>query len=653
VGAASPKRSRWAEAAAGLPGARPAPLPASPSPELCFLVEAPPGGQGWVHEIKYDGYRLLAIIEGGRARLRTRGGEDWTGRFPELAAALASLPAGSAILDGEAAVADASGRTDFSALQRHLQEGGAAVAYFLFDLLYLDGLDLTACPLSGRRQLLARLLAGAPAPLVLAGQIEGRGAEVLAEACRLGLEGVISKRADSPYRGRRSRDWLKTKCGLRQEFVIGGLTRPKGGRSGFGALLLGVYDGKELRYAGRVGTGFDARRLADLSRRLARLVRPQSPFAGKVPGLRDIAAWVEPELVAEVAFAGWTRDGLARQASFVSLREDKPAGEVRREAEQPQEVGRMPKRTNRRPDPAGAEAESVISGVALTSPERLVYPEAHLTKADLANYLAAVAGRMLPLLARRPLTLVRCPEGMSGECFYQRHAAPAFPRAVRRKYLAEVIEGEALYVTDTAGLAGLAQAGVLEIHHWGCRIDRPERPDIMVFDLDPGPGVELAELIAAALEIRERLEGVHLASFVKTTGGKGLHVEVPLARRSTWQEVGDFTAALAGEMAKDHPERYVINMRKALRQGRIFIDTLRNRHGASAVAAYSPRAKPGAPVATPLAWEELSPKLDPAAFTVATLPRRLATSRDPWADFGTLRQALTAKAISAFSRPRA
>lgn len=399
-----------------------------------------------------------------------------------------------------------------------------------------------------------------------------------------------------------------------------------------------------------MGTGFDETQLQALSRRLAALARPESPFAGSVPGSSEVAAWVAPELVAEVAFAGWTAGGLVRQAAFLGLREDKSAREVAREDAQPEEGAEVGTNVAKGRQAKAGEADAArVSGVALTSPDRLVYPQAHLTKADLARYFAAVARHMLPLVARRPLTLVRCPEGLSGDCFYQRHAGPAFPVAVGRTYLAEVIEGEALYVADAAGLAGLAQAGVLEIHCWGCRIDRPERPDKLVFDLDPGPGMGLPELIEAALEIRQRLHGAGLVGFVKTTGGKGLHVEVPIARRASWQEAGAFAAALAGSMAADRPGRYVVNMRKALRAGRIFIDTFRNHHGASSVAAYSPRARPGAPVATPLAWDELDEKLDPSRFTVTTLPERLARIADPWEGFAEMRQALSRTALKAVS----
>lgn len=620
-----------------LPQARAAPLPADPAPQLATLVTAVPAGDQWLHEIKYDGYRMLARLERGQVRLLTRNGHDWAARFPAVAAALAGLPVDAAVLDGELVVVGPDGSTDFQALQNVLSgKGGGPLAYFLFDLLHLDGYDLTRLPLIERKALLRQLIAtaAAPTPLRYSDHVQGHGETIYAEACRRGLEGVISKRLDGRYAPGRGRSWCKTKCQQRAEFVIGGFTEPQGSREGFGALLLGYYDAAgKLRYAGKVGTGFDQEALASLSAKLQRLERMTPPFA-EPPGPSELklARWVRPELVAEVAFGDWTGDGRLRHPSFQGLREDK----------RPQEV------TRDLPEPAPPEAGGDrLAGVTLSHPERILWPEQGLSKRALAQFYADIADWILPHVVDRPLSLLRCPEGHDRECFFQRHLSEARLPAVDAVPIREKAKvADHVVIHDLAGLISLIQLGVLEIHPWGARAQAPERPDLMVFDLDPDPAVDWSAVCAAALEVRERLRGLGLESYLKVTGGKGLHVVAPLKPALDWDAHKAFTRALAESMARDAPRLYTANMSKAKRRGRIFVDYLRNGRGATAIAAYCTRARPGAPVAAPLRWEELDGLAGADLYTVANLRRRLAALRsDPWEGFFQQRQGVSAKAM--------
>lgn len=639
-----------------LRGARPGPMPAQPRPQMAMLVDVPPVGrrQGdWLHEIKHDGYRLLLVIEHGKARLVTRSGQDWTHRFPELARAASALPLTQAVLDGEAVVLDEHGRSDFQALQNALKGlGSGTLAMFLFDLLHAEGHDLTGCRLIERKEALREVLGAAgPSVLRFSDHIAGQGAAVLENACRLGLEGIVSKRADALYEPRRAPSWLKVKCGQRQEVVVGGWTDPKGARSGFGALLVGVRDEQgRLTYAGKIGTGFDARTLGELSARLAGLAVDEPPFSStRGMGRLGEAHWVRPELVAEVEFAGWTRAGIMRQPSFKGLREDKPASEVVRE---------IPAKVPGRPDgtrAADARRKPARAGARLTSPGKLIVPDTGLTKAGLADYYREVAWLMLPHVADRPLSLVRCPGGLDEGCFYQRHPAGGLPPGVRGVLVPEVADAKGgkgqggrtertwLSVADLDGLMALVQIGALEIHAWGARCDELERPDRLVLDLDPGQGVEPARVAAAAHGLRELLDGLGLTGFVKATGGKGFHVVVPLSRKPGWDELREFSRAVSEEMSVRHAGEFVTVATKSRRSGRIFIDWLRNARGASSIAPYSTRARPGAPVAAPLEWSELTPDLAPDAFDVEGMRRRVAGLRsDPWQGFFDLRQGLTA-----------
>jgi bifunctional non-homologous end joining protein LigD len=503
-----------------------------------------------------------------------------------------------------------------------------------------------------RKARLARVLKGRRGRLRYSEHFDVPGRRVFARACRLGLEGIIAKRKQAPYTSGRGQAWLKVKCVARQELVIGGYTDPEGARADFGSLLLGVHDREgRLVYAGRVGTGFDQPTLESLGARLRKLERHASPFAaaGPRPPARG-AHWVKPELVAEVAFTEWTRDGLLRHPAFLSLREDKPAAQIVRE------TSRALRPARAHPIAGGSAAPVEVAGVRLTHPDRVLYRDQAITKLGLARYYEAVADWIVPHVSDRPLSLVRCPEGDRGACFYQKHAAPGVPKQVKRVRIRESGGGTAsyLYVDDLPGVVALAQIGVLEIHPWGTRVGRLERPDRLVLDLDPAPGLPWPRVVEAAEEARTLLRDLGLVSFVKTTGGKGLHVVVPLRPETGWDALRSLGEGIGAEMARRAPERYTINPLKTARRGRIFIDYLRNIRGATAVAAYSPRAKPGAPISTPLTWAELSAGPDPAAFTVATVPTRLATLRkDPWADFFSVDQAITARTATALAPPAA
>jgi bifunctional non-homologous end joining protein LigD len=626
--APKPKRGRAARPKPrdlpSVPGARRAPPPADLEPQLATLVKEPPRGDEWVHEMKLDGFRILARVEGGHARLWSRNAKDWTARFPSVARAVEKLGVPTAILDGEVAMVMPDGRTSFNALQNaHDGETEGVLTYFVFDLPYLDGFDLTRATLEERKKVLQGLLAGAPPPLRYSEHVVGSGPEFLREACRLKLEGIVSKRRDAPYTQGRARTWLKLKCQQEQELVVGGFTEPEGQRSGIGALLLGVYDDGKLRYAGKVGTGFSVKTAEDLRRRLDRLAQPANPFGEKVPEMRR-ARWVKPELIANVSFGEWTPDGRLRHPSFKSLRDDKAPREVVRE------------KAVAPPAPRAARDGSVeIEGVRITNADRVVYPDHGITKRDLAQFYVAIADWILPHLVDRPTTLVRCPEGLAGECFYQKHIGTWAPPSLRRVKIQEKRKvGEYLVVDDLPGLVGLVQIGILEIHTWNSVVEHLERPDRIVLDLDPAEDVPWEATIAAARVVRARLEDHGLASFVKTTGGKGLHVVAPIVRGPSWDECLEFSHGVADDLVREAPQAFVAVMSKARRTGRIYVDYLRNQRGATSVAAYSTRAKPDAPVSTPLAWEELRPDVESTHWTVANLQRRLASLRkDPWAGF--------------------
>jgi bifunctional non-homologous end joining protein LigD len=617
-------------------GARKAPLPDMILPELASIAESAPEGGGWLHEIKYDGYRLLIRVKDHRARLYTRNGNDWTERFSSIADAAARLPVREAWLDGEAVVTRPDGTTSFQDLQNALSSGKMdALSCYVFDIMYLDGYDLRAAALIDRKKLLEALITAAGAKdarIRYSDHVTGHGGVFLERACGYHVEGVISKSLGSPYVSGRTRSWLKSRCYQRQEFVIGGYTEGRGGRSGFGALILGVYGPDGLQYKGRAGTGFDERLLTGLGVRLRKIKTGTCPFSDPPtgPGAREIQ-WVRPKLVAEVSFTGWTEGGVMRHPVFVGLREDKPAKEV------------VMEETRTALPAIGGAGEYLIEGVALTNPDRVLYPETGLTKAGLAGYYMTVAGLMLPHLKGRPLTLVRCPEGRDKECFYQKHADRNVPEKLPRIPLKE--DGKKydyMAAESRADIMRLVRMGVLEIHTWGSRTDRVEYPDRIVFDIDPGPDVAWKKVAAVAILLRDRLLELGLTSFLKTTGGKGLHVVVPIERRHGWDETAAFAKAVAEDFAKAFPRELTSSPAKNKRASRIFIDYLRNLRGATAVEVYSTRAMEGAPVAAPIAWEEIYDGERPGPFTVKNLPVRLkALKKDPWEDYFRVRQRIT------------
>lgn len=633
-----------------LPGARPGKIPRTFKPQMATLSADVPAGEDWLHELKFDGYRMLAFVSGGKVRLVTRNGNDWTQRFPSIAKAVAQLDIDDSILDGEVVWLDAEGRSDFQELQNFLKRGvDSSLVYYLFDAPYLVGYNLMETPLIQRKRALERVVQAANAandgPLRYSDHIQGQGGVVLKQACQADQEGIVSKRADSGYQQTRSTAWLKEKYHQRQEFVIGGYTRPEGSRVGFGALLLGYYRDGDLVYAGRVGTGFTNDTLRDVSGKLIPRVRATPPFVDPPTGAesRDVR-WVKPVLVGEVEFTEWTDEGLLRHPSFKGLRSDKPAEEIVRE--QRKMAVKQSGATRRS---KGAKSHSVVAGVRITHPDRVLYAGARVTKLDVARYYEQMADWILPYVSGRPLTIVRCPDGQGGEGFYQKHWTESLPDAVRSVDV-EVSDGVDKYVMieDLAGLVSLVQMGVLEFHPWSARDFNLRRPDFLVFDLDPGEGVAWKNVVAGAKAMRGKLTSLGLESFPRTTGGKGLHVVVPILRRSTWKIAKAFAKAIADAMVRDDPRRFIATMSKAERRGKIFVDYLRNQRGATAIASYSTRARAGATVATPLNWDELTARLDPRKFTVKTVPARLAELKaDPWADFAAQKQSISAKLMAA------
>ncbi|HXX86541.1 MAG TPA: DNA ligase D [Casimicrobiaceae bacterium] len=638
-------------------GARKAPFPRRIDVQLATLVKSPPEGPAWVHEIKYDGYRMLCSIANGEAHLMSRNGKDWTDAFAALARTLASLPVDSACLDGEVVVVDAKGRTSFQALQNAIGPTASArsLSYFAFDLLYLNGYDLRGVALTQRKRILQELLASAPPSVKYSEHFAAPGAAFFKNVCDLGLEGMVSKRGDLPYQAGRGTAWQKAKCLQRQEMVVGGFTDPEGSRHGFGALLLGVYDPDgRLAYAGKVGTGFNDATLSALSRTLAGIKQKQSPFSNPPTGAEGRRAhWVKPKLVAEVAFTEWTDDGTLRHPSFLGLRSDKPATEVVREravsvsgdnpADPPPSKTAARAATRARSDP------NAIAGITLTNPDKALYPEAKISKRDLALYYAAVGERMLPHLIDRPLTLYRCPNGWGKGCFYQKKAEDSVSAAITRVRVTGGDGTTANYMmaNSLSAIVALVQMGVLELHPWGSRAKHLGRPDWIIFDLDPADDVAWEDVKQAALLVKALLENIGFEPFLKTTGGKGLHVVIAIEPSVGWDEVKGFTKAVAELLQRTFPDRFTANLMKVSRHGKVFIDYLRNSEGATAIAPYSTRARANAPVSTPLAWDELSRDVRFAHFHVGNVPKRLAKLKaDPWRDLDKKATSLT-KAVMA------
>jgi bifunctional non-homologous end joining protein LigD len=647
-----------------LPGAVKSPMPREVEPQLATLVDEAPSGEQWIHEVKFDGYRLLAYLDKGEVHLITRGLKDWTGDFPIIRDELAKLGVQSAILDGEAVALNEAGISNFQTLQSTLKAGTNALAYFVFDVLYVNGYDLRKCALADRRHVLQEMLghtAGdTSSPLRFSEAITGQGRDVFTHACKLAMEGVISKRLDSPYVSDRTKAWVKSKCIARQEMVIGGYTDPRRSRTGFGALLIGYYQDGALTYAGKCGTGFDIPMLQDLHKRLERMEQRKCPFTPEPRGyqVRD-AHWVKPVMVAEIEFTEWTNDGRLRHPAFVALREDKPAIEVVREKavhstsradrngrHEPLEEDTAPFEPNqgsdngmakkapapRRITRAAPAEDPTVLGVTISHPDRLLYKGEGVRKLDMALYYEAIADRMLEQIAGYPLVLVRCPQGTGAACFYQKNWSE---EPLKGTHLVSIKEstGDNKYVVidKPVGLIGLVQRGVLEFHMWGSKENNIECPDHVVFDFDPGPGVEWSAVVQGALDCRRRLKKLGLESFVKFSGGKGLHVVMPMRATVDFDEAKDWAHVIAQQMELDDPDRYVSNMSKAKRKGKIFVDYLRNGRGATAVAPYSTRSRPGAPVSLPMTWKEVEGLTEPPHFNVVDAVKRLRT--DPWKDY--------------------
>jgi bifunctional non-homologous end joining protein LigD len=614
-------------AKAPLKGAKKSAMPDFIEPALATLAGKAPQGTRYIHEIKFDGYRLQVHIDKGKVQLFTRSGLDWTGRFGRnLSAAFKNLPVTSALIDGELVVENEAGASNFSMLQMDLaaKKSGRFI-FYAFDLLYLDGYDLRGAPLVERKEALQAIITSGPDIVRYSEHFEADGETILRHACRLSLEGLVSKLRDAPYRSGRSKSWIKSKCTARQEFVIGGYAISTTSPKAIGSLALGVYEDGKLRHVGRVGTGFSARVAADLFKKLKPLQQEKSPFAGRLAAeaVRDLQ-FVKPLLVAEVEYRNWTGDGNLRHASFHGLRDDKPATEVVKEGAADAAM----------PTPESSQ-KPPRSTVTLTHPDRLYWPDDGITKEGLAHYYAELWQYIAPYIVARPLSLLRCPDGVGKACFFQKHAWKGINRFIK---LVDDPKDKAtepfLIIDELDGLIALTQAGVLEIHPWGSSLAALEQPDTMIFDLDPSEDVSWNAIIAAARDIKARLEEVGLAAFVKTSGGKGLHVCVPLKPKASWDEVKGFAKALAESMAKESPDKFISIATKAKRKGLIFIDYLRNGRGATAVAPYSTRARAGAAVSMPLAWDELNSKIGPAHFTISNALARLSRLRsDPWASF--------------------
>jgi bifunctional non-homologous end joining protein LigD len=628
--------------------------------QLTTQASSPPNDAGWLHELKLDGYRIQARKDGAKVQLLTRSGLDWTARMKSISADVAKLPCESAILDGEVVVLAANGTTSFADLQAAFQDGARKpLTYFVFDLLHLNGRNLRNLTLIERKALLTKLVAGAGEGIQASEYLETDGQQMFHKACELHAEGIVSKRADGKYTSGRSSDWLKLKCIHEQEFVVGGFTLPSKGHAGIrgvGALLLGYYRDGNLIYAGRTGTGFTRPSHKSVRDRLEPLRRATSPFEAPPSEAKRGAIWVKPQLVAQVNFATWTADNLVRQASFKGLREDKPASEVVRE-----EATTAPKprraQSVSHAAPAGAAAKLApakrsgsaktleIAPVRLTHPDKIIDAESKLTKQQLANYLWAVAPHMLPHIAGRPLSLVRCPGGAQRPCFFQKHFNATLPAGVESVEVPDKKIGkpEAYITLSTAqALAGLAQIGVLEIHPWGSRNDDLEHPDRIIIDLDPDAEISWSTLAKSAAEVRSQLQSIGLESFLKTTGGKGLHVVVPLQPMADWAAVKKFSHSFVLAMEQQWPELYLTKMSKAARKGRIFLDYLRNERGSTAVAPFSPRARAGVAVALPLDWSDLKLRERPV-FQVSRFGEwsdRL--KHDPWAKMAKVKQQLKA-----------
>ncbi len=610
-------------------------LPASIHPQLATLVDTTPKSKDWLHEIKFDGYRLICHIE-NKIKLMTRNQHDWTRKFPMIKVAMEKLKLKDTILDGEIVALDEKGRSSFQALQNALSEDSShtPLIYYVFDILYYQGFDLTQLDLLKRKEILKHVLTHNASDIIrYSDHVVGDGDTLFHQACQLSLEGIICKEIHSPYIQKRTKNWLKRKCSNRQEFVIGGFTKPQNSREYFGSLLLGVYSKGKFVYCGHVGTGFDSATLKQLYEILMKNKTKEMPFE-TVPQTSNVVSWVKPNIIVEVEFTEWTQEGILRHPSFKGLRKDKSAKEIKRETKKA-----IDKKDSKKEKPL---KKSVDGDFGLTHPEKIMFPESKISKLQIAEYYHSIGKWILPYVINRPLALLRCPDGKDAQCFFQKHLNK------NDHSNSTLFEGKPsnknesfIYIKDMKGLLKLVQMGVLEIHPWGSSADKPEKPDLFIFDLDPAPNVPWKKVIEAAFRVKEELEELGLQSFVKTTGGKGLHITIPIQRRYSWEQVNHFSKIFVEYMVSKYPKDYIGTMSKAKRVGKIFIDYLRNHQGATAVAPYSTRSRENATIATPLAWEELTPKIKSTQFTLKTLPKRLAKlKKDPWQDFFKIKQKL-------------
>ncbi|PSJ15969.1 DNA ligase D [Nitrosomonas supralitoralis] len=589
-------------------------------PELATLVNQQPDGDAWVHEIKYDGYRLMAFVSDGKIVLRTRGGKDWTHKFESLAKAITEVNVENAVFDLEACVLDQNGRTDFGALQAALSDDEPEkIEGWVFDLLHLNGKDLRKESLIGRKVLLKKILKKVKGPIHYSEHLES-APDLLEKACKIGAEGLVSKKKDSHYYGRRTKDWVKSKCGLEQEFVIGGFMPAKDYNKAIGALLLGYFKNKKFTYAGKVGTGFTQKLAEELYQKLITLKLDKSPFPDKVPrGVRQYI-YVKPEKLCEISFMEWTPDGHIRHASFKGLREDKnPKAVVE---EMPQTLKEVAKSLKPRKK---AKAEQVsFNSVTISHPERIVYPNTTITKGDVAEYYAKVAPLMLPFIDGRLISLLRCTDGIGGECFFQRNAMKGVGDSVKSKTVThKVNKHQYIYVENKVGIVQLAQMGTMEFHAWQSTLKDKGKPDQIIFDLDPDEGVPFEAVKLAAGDIRNRLKKIGLVSFPRLSGGKGVHVVAPIKPDHNWDEVKEFAREFSENMARDVPDAYVANMNKKKRTGKIFIDFYRNDFSSTAIVPFSLRARAGAPIAWPVTWTELKKYKKASAITLKNIDATL------------------------------
>lgn len=640
------RRKDWAALAGALTRAKKSRPPSGPfEPQLAKLGDTPPEGEHWIHELKWDGYRILTTIAGGQVRLWSRNAKEWTEKIPEIRAAIERLGLASAALDGEL-IAGAGTKQDFNLLQATLSgERQGALTYALFDLLHLEGVDVTAAPLLERKSLLQAVLEKAPRHLAFSSHIEGEGSAAYHLAGRRHFEGIISKRADRGYQGGRSDDWRKTKRLTSDEFAVVGYTAPKGRRTGFGSLLLARPDPEHgWRYAGRVGTGFDDERMRQVTALLSEGgSRKPTAHVGTTDTDLRTATWFAPRFVVEVFYRGVGRQALLRQPSLKAVRPDKDIADLI-DTDRGNTMGTTKATRPRKPaTPQRGKAPPAAQLPTLSSPGKMLFPDDRITKQDVWDYYLAVAEHLLPEIEGRPVSIIRCPSGIAKPCFFQKHITAGLERVAAVSLKEESgVAADYLVVEDVPGLMELVQFNALEFHPWGSHAVAPERADRVVFDLDPGPGVPFSEVKRAAVDIRKLLAQLELESFLRVSGGKGLHVVVPLNPGCDWDLTKRFAHGFADALAQSEPQRFLATATKSKRNRRIFVDYLRNGRGATAVASYSMRARPGAPVAMPLSWSELTKLTRSDAFTINDVPAKLRRRRkDPWEGIGTLKQNLS------------